>query len=139
MRQDRPKAQDGPRRAILVVDDDPDSLNIYSLGLIELGYTVYVADDAGAGLRIACAAVPDLCVVGDSPAISGIELRRGLAASETTVAVPCVCLTNDMDREWELTGAGFRRVLLKPCTATELERIIRHVLSEALQSPGSPA
>ena len=66
---------------ILVVDDEPDILEILSYNLTRAGYRVRVAEDGRAGLEAARADTPDLIVLDIMmPEMDGVEVCRTLRA-----------------------------------------------------------
>lgn len=68
-----------PKERILIVEDDPQSLEVYSALLTEAGYLVDKADHALAAICAVVRAVPDLILADiGMPIIDGRELVREL-------------------------------------------------------------
>ena len=115
---------------VLIVDDDPDTLEMYSLGLGYQGFIVRVAGEAERARADAAADPPD-CIVADMrmPRMSGLELRRKLAADPRCVALPVVAVTGWAEaRE---TDGEFSAVLVKPCTPEVLGHAVALAIVQA--------
>src|SRR5688500_11251185 len=80
---------------ILVVDDEPDVLNLVEMQLEKSGYEVLAADSALAALRILREHGPPLIGVIDvaMPELSGLDLVRVLRGRPDTAAIPVVFLS----------------------------------------------
>jgi CheY-like chemotaxis protein len=65
------------KTTILVINDEPDSLDLTALILTRAGYSVLMAQNGSTGLETAKQAIPDL-IISDvmMPGINGIELCR---------------------------------------------------------------
>lgn len=116
---------------VLIVDDDPDTLEMYSLGLGHQGFTVRASGEAERALAEAVADPPD-CIVADMrmPRMSGLELRRRLAADPRCATLPVVAVTGSVDDHTE-TDVEFSAVLTKPCTPDALGQAIAVALVKA--------
>jgi CheY-like chemotaxis protein len=126
----------GARRThILIVDDYPDALDIWTLYLGALGYLVSTAADGATAIAQAEQLQPDLVVLDlELPGISGFEAARRLRRNPATHDIPLIAATGyshhrqlSMARE-----AGFDQVLVKPVDpetlVQEIERLLdRHV------------
>jgi two-component system, OmpR family, phosphate regulon response regulator PhoB len=70
---------------ILIVEDEPDLLDLLDGGLRTAGFTVDLAAEGGAGLRLACANVPDLVLLDLMlPDMDGTEVCRRLRRDPAT-------------------------------------------------------
>lgn len=108
---------------VLVVDDNPDTMNLMQELLETQGYSVVtVADAAQAEMEIR-RELPDL-ILSDviMPGKSGYELCRELKADPATRLIPFVLITGLADREDKLRGieAGADDFLNKPIFSEEL-------------------
>jgi two-component system phosphate regulon response regulator PhoB len=82
------------RPRILVVDDEPDLLELVRHHLARERYDVVTAADGEAALREATRRVPDLVVLDLMlPGMDGLEVCRRLRAEPRTATVPIVMLT----------------------------------------------
>ena len=112
---------------ILVVDDEPDVLNLVEMQLEKSGYEVLGADSALAALRILREHGPPLIGVIDvaMPELSGLDLVRVLRGRPDTAAIPVVFLSarvlpSDI-AAGESLGASY---VTKPFTRSGLLRAI---------------
>ena len=123
------------RKHILIVDDYPDALEIWTLYLRALGYDVSTATDGAAAIAQAEQLQPDLVVLDlELPGISGFEAARQIRRNPVTHDIPLIAATGySHQRQLGLAReAGFDRVLVKPVEpellVAEIERLLdRHV------------
>jgi len=102
---------------ILVVDDEPDLVELISYNLEQQGHTVYTASDGREALSLAKSRQPDLIVLDVMmPEISGIEVARRLRIQTETSSVPIIMLTAKSEEAHELEGlsAGADDYITKP-------------------------
>lgn len=79
---------------ILLVEDNEMNRDMLSRRLERRGYTVLLAVDGEAGLRVAQAEKPDLILMDLSlPGLDGWEATRRLKAAEDTRQIPVIALT----------------------------------------------
>jgi DNA-binding response OmpR family regulator len=79
---------------ILIVEDNEMNSEMLSRRLVRRGFSVRIAPDGGAGLRLAEAALPDLVLMDMTlPDIDGLEVTRRLKAEARTAGVPIIVLT----------------------------------------------
>jgi CheY-like chemotaxis protein len=126
---------------VLLVDDIPDHANAYQHALREHGYRVEVAQTGRDALAIARATRPDCAVIDVRlPDISGWEVCRELKSDRDTKATAIVVLTPDVSATCaqESAKAGCNAWLTHPPQPNDLVRAVRHVLSQATDSPASP-
>jgi two-component system cell cycle response regulator DivK len=118
-------------RRVLVVDDDPDARELFSLVLEQAGAEVTRADDGLTALRAASERHPDLVITDiEMPGMNGVELARQLRNRSATRAIPIVVVTGGSIED--LTGhaqaVGCNTVVPKPCAPDTLVRIVnRHI------------
>lgn len=79
---------------ILIVDDDPDKLNLLKFALTQAGYQVRTAHDGEEGLAAISSFDPDL-IVSDimMPRMNGYELARRIRANPQTRFIPIILQT----------------------------------------------
>ena len=125
------KIDDERSPVVLIVDDDPDTVEMYALGLGHQGFTVRAAAEAEGALADAVADPPD-CIVADMrmPRMSGLELRRRLAADPRCATLPVVAVTGLASDARDADGE-FSAVLMKPCTPDVLGQAIAVAIVEA--------
>jgi len=135
---------------VLVVDDEPDSLEVVTHVLSHHDATVHTTTSGAEGLRIAREIEPTFILTDLSmPEMDGWEMLHNLKKDLRTAAIPVVAVTAHAmhgDRERAL-AAGFDYYLTKPISPfTFLEDLlklfsqepIRQVYSAA-QTTGMPA
>src|SRR2546430_16958111 len=82
------------KQTILVIDDEPDLVELVRYNLVRDGFEVVCASDGRAGLQSAQYHKPDLIVLDVMmPNIDGLEICRQLRADSRTSGVPIILLT----------------------------------------------
>ena len=119
---------------VLLVDDYPDTLEMWTLYLRSHGYSVFTADNGIDALAMARTAHPNLVVLDlDLPGISGYEVARRLRGGEETSDIPLIAATGySADQQLEdARDAGFTTILVKPCDPEGLVRAIQNALGSS--------
>ena len=122
-------------RHILVVDDYPDALDIWTLYLRSLGYDVSTAADGTTAVARAEQLLPDLIVLDlELPGISGFEAARRLRRNPSTHDIPLIAATGySHHRQIAMArDAGFDEVVVKPVDPDSLVDLIEHLLDETV-------
>ena len=122
--------QGDPR--VLLVDDDPDTVGLYSLALRGSGLVVDVATTGAAALASARQAPPAVVVTDlNLPDVDGADLCASLRAESGDRLLGLIVLSGSSGVEVQdrARRAGATAVLTKPCLPTELERAIREALA----------
>ncbi len=105
------------RHRILIIEDDPASLQLYSYLLRNFGYQTIAAVDGVDGLAAARREQPDLIICDiQLPGLGGVELMRQLKADPFLRRIPIIAVTAYAmvgDRE-RLLKAGFDSYIAKP-------------------------
>jgi DNA-binding response OmpR family regulator len=122
---------------ILVVDDEPEAVELIEFNLKQSGYTVSTAGDGAEALKKARSQVPDLIVLDVMlPEMDGFEICKALRLDAATTRVPIVMLTAkaaEIDRVLGLE-LGADDYLTKPFSTRELLLRIKKILSRG-QAP----
>ncbi len=122
-----PEQTDQSGRRILIIEDDPFSLELYTLLLEASGYTMLPAADGEAGLALARREDPDLIICDVIlPKLGGCEVVRDLKADPGLRRIPVIAVTaldSPGDRE-RLITAGFDGYIAKPIVAETFTRQI---------------
>ena len=80
---------------ILLIEDDPFLLSMYSTKFELENFQVFSADDGQKGLNLAFVQMPDIILLDIlMPVMNGFEVLEKLKADPTTRAIPVIMLTN---------------------------------------------
>ncbi len=118
---------------ILIVDDDPDTISLFKLLLINQGYKVIVARNGIEALILAHEELPDLIILDIMlPAKDGFEVARDLHRTPDTATIPILMVTArtsiaDKTRGYEVGADIF---LTKPVQQMDLQANIRVLLKQ---------
>jgi len=123
------------RRHILIVDDYPDAVDIWSLYLRALGYEISTATDGHSAIAQAEQLLPDLIVLDlELPGISGFEAARRLRNNPATHDIPLIAATG-YSHQQQLSMAresGFDQVVVKPVDPDHLVVEIEQLLDRTV-------
>jgi DNA-binding response OmpR family regulator len=118
-----------PRRPkVLIVDDEPDYLQIASRIAARAGCAVVTAPTALEGVALAAAGTPDMILLDVGlPDISGFEAARRIRKVPALAAVPIIFFTvrSELDMVAEGLKLGAAGYVLKPFDPDELARRIK--------------
>ena len=125
------------KQRILVVDDEPDAVELIAFNLNSAGFDVVTADDGQEAIRKAESGHPDLIVLDVMlPEMDGLEVCKRLRAGAETANIPIVMLTakaGEVDRVLGLE-LGADDYVTKPFSPRELvlrvKNLLRRVQSE---------
>lgn len=128
---------------VLFVEDDPEFVEMYRMGLEMQGYVVDVAGDGQAGLDMIRARRPDLVFLDmRMPGLTGIEVLRELRADPATAELPAVVLSNYDEPAMieEARGLGALQWLVKVDTTPKvlIERMSTWLAMEDLDIGDGP-
>jgi CheY-like chemotaxis protein len=119
------------RHSLLVVDDEPDSLETLRLLLIDEGFDVRVAANGSEALQLVAERMPDLMIVDVMmPLMTGLDLCRQLRAQAETRHIPCIAYSGYPMRQQRGDEHPYDRVMLKPTDFSELLHAVRELLAE---------
>jgi phosphate regulon transcriptional regulator PhoB len=124
---------------ILVVDDEPDLLELVRVNLDQAGYAVETAASGRVALERLRRAPPDLVVLDLMlPDVSGTEICRQLRADPELSGLPVIMLTAKSDEVDRVVGLelGADDYVTKPFSPRELVLRVRAVLRR--RSSGEP-
>jgi two-component system phosphate regulon response regulator PhoB len=127
---------------ILIVDDEPDALEILGFKLREAGFTPLLARDGARALVAARDERPDLIVLDLMlPEVDGLEICKILRRDPMTATVPIIMLTAraaEMDRVLGLE-LGADDYVTKPFSPRELVLRVRKLLARARSAEDAAA
>ena len=119
---------------ILVVDDEPDVVDLLERTLKGEGFEVVSAYDGIGAIDVACNDRPDLILLDIMmPMMSGYEVCAQLKSNPTTQDIPVLCVSSahTSDARANALRAGAATLITKPFMAKELVAQIRRYLRTA--------
>jgi len=132
-------SNEGKSDKILLIEDDPDVLDLVRYNLNKAGFSVSVARDGLGGLKAALTAPPDLIVLDLMlPEMRGEDVCRELKSDPATALVPVIMLTAKAQADDRIAGLelGADDYVTKPFSPRELILRIEGLLRR-LRSAGS--
>ncbi len=116
---------------ILIIDDSPTDVKVFSGALERAGHRVTAVASAEAGIAAAQKDKPDLVLMDViMPGMNGFQATRTLARDPQTSSIPVVIVTSksmETDRMWGMRQ-GARDFLVKPVSEKDLvERVNKHL------------
>jgi two-component system phosphate regulon response regulator PhoB len=126
------------KQKILVVDDEPDALELIEFNLKASGFAVFTASDGADALKQARKVLPDLIVLDVMlPEIDGLEVCKILRREPATAGVPILMLTakaTEIDRVLGLE-LGADDYVTKPFSPRELVLRVKGLLRRGQPDP----
>lgn len=126
---------------ILVIDDEPDLLELVEFNLKKDGYETIVAKNGQSGLEIAQKHLPDLIILDlMMPGLDGLEVCRELRADARTRRIPMIMLTAKSAEADRIVGLelGADDYVTKPFSPRELVARVRALLRRATSTQETP-
>lgn len=126
---------------ILVVDDEPDALELVSFNLKAAGYEVVTADNGNEALKRARQHAPDLILLDVMlPEVDGLEVCKLLRRDPATASIPVIMLTAkaaEIDRVLGLE-LGADDYVTKPFSPRELVLRVKNLLKRQATADEKP-
>jgi two-component system, cell cycle response regulator len=116
---------------VLIIDDDPDALEVAKARLMKEGLDIVCAEGGAAGLKAARREEPDLILLDlDMPDISGFDVCRSLKADAELCMIPVLFLSGSTTPDDKIAGLDLGAVdyVTKPFDAFELRARVRAAL-----------
>ena len=129
------------RRKILVVEDDPDQLEIISLSLKAAGFAIGTAANGTDALVKTRSISPDLIILDLMlPGLNGFDVCESLRRDPATASVPIIILTGMRTQFGRFAGleSGANDFLLKPFNPDQLVSKVEKLLNQFFGTPGAP-
>ncbi len=143
MKRRRPKsapappalAASGARPLVLIVEDNHDLRELYSMYFTSQGFSVETASDGQSALAHALMRRPDLIVTDLSmPHLGGWEMTRRLKHEPRTAHIPVIaCTGHPLASPERALDAGCDAYVLKPCLPEDLVQEARRLLARSAQ------
>lgn len=119
---------------VLIVDDDPDCVELLTIHLLRRGHVILGAKDGPDALETASWERPDLIVLDlRMPTVDGIRVIEILRGNDLTAKTPII-LMSAADKEWatrRLTPDPLVRFLEKPLDFDALNGLVAELLPAA--------
>jgi DNA-binding response OmpR family regulator len=129
------------RKKILVVEDDPDLVELLSFNLRACGFVVSTADNGVDGLKRARVIIPDLILLDLMlPQLDGFGVCEVLRRDPATAAIPIIMVTAMSSQFARLAGleAGATDYITKPFSPKQLIARVREMLARNALQPAAP-
>jgi len=133
-----PRSEFKHRPRVLLVDDYPDALEIWTLYLEMSGYDVFTADNGRDAVKQAVSGHPDIVVMDlELPGMNGFEAARQIRQVDELRSVPLIAATGYSHARQldEARAVGFNLILVKPCDpahlAAEIDRLLQGSSTDA--------
>jgi DNA-binding response OmpR family regulator len=120
------------KNKILVIDDEPEVVELLKKRLERAGYQIITATDGIEGFKRACEQKPDLILLDIiMPEVDGLTVLRRLKTEEATREIPVVMVTAKgfTDSLFEAQRYGAIDYIIKPFQWNELLRFIKRYLA----------
>jgi two-component system response regulator VicR len=127
---------------VIVIEDDPEMIDLLKLILLRDGYTVEAAQSGREGLELMESFLPDVVLLDLMMAdMDGWEVYQHMKANEATKNIPVIIVTAKSQGIDKVLGLHIAKVddyITKPFTPTDLSSSIRRVL-KARSTSGTSA
>jgi DNA-binding response OmpR family regulator len=129
------------RARILVVDDEPEAVELLEFNLKKAGFEVIAAGDGAEALRKARSTLPHLIVLDLMlPELDGLEVCKMLRRDPATARIPIIMLTAKAAEVDRIVGLelGADDYVTKPFSPRELVLRVTKVLRRGQPEPAEP-
>jgi len=118
-------------KKILVIDDEPNIVDVLKARLEANGYEVVIAHDGDSGLDAVKLTRPDLIILDVMmPRMDGLTFAKKMKADESIPDIPIIVLTAKEKMRDLFEIEGIKDYITKPYTAPELLEKIRRRLQK---------
>ena len=135
-------ARASARRCVLIVEDNPLNMKLFTAMIASQGYEVLQANDGPGGLDLAHQQHPDLIILDiQLPGMSGLEVTHSLKAEADTRDIPVIATTayalrGDEEKIW---ASGCDGYMAKPIAVSEFLDLVRSFMTASAPSGDVPA
>lgn len=126
-----------PRKQVLVVEDNPLNMKLFSAMIAAEGYEVLEAYDAQSAIDMAHRRHPELIILDiQLPGMSGLEVTKNLKADADTHAIPIIATTAFAAQSDEATilASGCDAYMAKPIAITQFLELIESFMAAPRES-----
>ena len=117
-------------KSILIVEDNPLNMKLFSAMVAAQGYSVLQAGDGLCGVDLSRREHPDLIIMDvDLPGISGIEATRLLKAAAETRDIPII-ITTAYEYDDEIRASGCDGYMSKPISVADFVELIDSLVAQ---------
>lgn len=117
------------KKAVMVFDDDPDTLMLCSIILSGKGYNVHTSDNANDIIEKVKKAQPDVILMDNwIPNLGGIKATRLLKGHEEYKSIPVIYFSANNDIKQLAEQAGADTYIAKPFDISHLEKVVADVI-----------
>jgi CheY-like chemotaxis protein len=126
--------------AVLVIDDEPEILELVHDLLVLAGYQVIAVTNGPDGLTVARTTRLDLILLDyNMPEMSGLAVLEQLKADPATRGIPVVALTSaPAEQANNLSRAGCIAFIPKPFVPAEFQRLVSDILNATVRRYRGP-
>lgn len=128
------------RKCVLIVEDNPLNMKLFSAMIAAQGYDVLQATDGPYGLDLAQRQHPDLIIMDiQLPGMSGIDVTRNLKADLTTSDIPIIATTAfalDED-ERRIRASGCDGYMAKPIAISQFLELVEILIMRDSPAEGA--
>jgi two-component system, OmpR family, alkaline phosphatase synthesis response regulator PhoP len=129
------------RKKILVIEDDPDLVELLSFNLRNCGFTVSTAGDGLDALKKARSIIPDLILLDLMlPELDGFGVCEILRREPETARIPIIMVTAMSSQFARLAGleAGANDYVTKPFSPKQLIARVQALLGQPVMQAAAP-
>jgi len=129
-----PQRPASTRKRVLVVEDNPLNMKLFSAMIAAEGYEVLEAKSGQDGLVMAQRQHPDLIIMDiQLPGMSGLEVTQSLKGDAATHDIPIIATTAFATRGDEeiIMASGCDAYMAKPIAISQFLELIESVMSSA--------
>ena len=122
------------RKRVLIVEDNPLNLKLFSAMIASQGYDVLEAQDGAGGIDLAQRQLPDLIIMDiQLPGMSGMDAMQILKADADTRDIPIIATTAFATRgdEERLRASGCDGYMAKPIAVSEFLALVHSFVLQA--------
>jgi two-component system cell cycle response regulator DivK len=133
-----PQPAAATRKRVLIVEDNPLNMKLFSAMIAAQGYEVLQAMDGRLGLEIAQQQHPDLIIMDiQLPGLSGLQVTEAIKAHETTRDIAIIATTAFALRgdEEKIMASGCNAYMAKPIAISQFLELVESFLAPAQVEP----